>query len=358
MSAREAQARPARYPLVDLARVLAFASVVVLHVVSPDGAGETANVLARWGVPYFFMVAGYFASGKDPYRVGRGLRKALGVALLAVALYLVLQVAGLWDAGPVFGLTTLLEPEALRSFLVYGSVPFAYHLWFLFGLVYAYVFYVAWESCRFPHVALYVMGLLLFALRTVTFETGGSPDSLGDLGEVAHSWYFVGIPMFVLGVLLRDLALRGLRVPVPLLVLGAVAGAWGACREEACFGLQEVYVGSAVSALCVLGLCTRFSAPALLRAPGLSAYLSLGSSPTMWAYVLHLAMIGWVSRLAPALAADQWALYGVVVVCSLAAGTLIGALARQVASALRGALARDGAVRGAHAAGAAEGDGR
>lgn len=323
-------ARVERFPLVDLARVAAFAGVLVLHVISPAGVGVTANILSRWAVPYFFMVTGFFSLGKGPQRLGHGLRRALLLALVASALYLALQRLGLWWSGGVpLGVAELRALAVSPSFAIYNSVPFAYHLWFLFSLVYVYAFFVLWESCSFPRWSLYLLALALFALRVHDFEIAGSPEPLGDLGEVSHCWYFVGVPMFAAGLALRDLARRGLRAPVPVLLAGLALGVGLSFVEYESFGLQEVYVGTPLVSLCVLGLCTRFSARSLSDVPLLSQVLALGSAPTLYAYVVHLAVLDWVRALWPAQAsASEWWTYGVTLALSLLLGVLLAALAR------------------------------
>ena len=320
--------RGARYPLVDAARIAAFAGVLVLHVISPADVGITANILSRWAVPYFFMVVGFFSFGKEPGKLGKGLRHALFLALVAAGLYIVLQHYGLWWSGGALVTAEYLGQLALTpSFFVYNSVPFAYHLWFLFSLVYVYAFYVLWESCGYPRWALYVLAVLLFALRTNQFELAGSPEPLGDLGEVSHCWYYVGIPMFAAGLALRGLKERGVRLPVLLLVAGLALGVWFSFAEYERFGLQEVYVGTPIIAFCALGVCTRFSLPSLGRVPVLRQLLALGSAPTMYAYVVHLVVLDWVRYLWPAEAASEWWTYGVTLAISLGAGFVLAAVA-------------------------------
>lgn len=323
--------RGVRYPLVDVARIAAFAGVLVLHVISPAGVGITANILSRWAVPYFFMVAGFFSFGKEPRKLGRGLRHAIFLAFVAAGLYIALQHYGLWWSGGALVTVEYLGQLALTpSFFVYNSVPFAYHLWFLFSLAYVYAFYVLWESCGYPRWALYVLAALLFALRTTQFELAGSPEPLGDLGEVSHCWYYVGIPMFAAGLALRGLWERGVRLPVPLLVAGLALGVWLSFAEYGRFGLQEVYVGTPIVAFCALGVCTRFSLPSLGRVPVLGRLLALGSAPTMYAYVVHLAVLDWVRYLWPAEAASEWWTYGVTLAISLGAGFILAAFASGV----------------------------
>lgn len=47
----------------DLFKWVAALFVLLLHVPFPGDVGGTVRMFARWAVPFFFMVSGYFTYG-------------------------------------------------------------------------------------------------------------------------------------------------------------------------------------------------------------------------------------------------------------------------------------------------------
>ena len=62
---------------LDMVKAICAYAVVLLHVHFPGSAGIIANVLARFAVPVFFMVSGYFCFRGDDtefIRTGKKIR--------------------------------------------------------------------------------------------------------------------------------------------------------------------------------------------------------------------------------------------------------------------------------------------
>ena len=74
----------------DLFKWAAALFVLLLHVPFPGDVGGTVRMFARWAVPFFFMVSGYFTYGavqrEDAGRLVRRIRRLLrfGVAFCLV----------------------------------------------------------------------------------------------------------------------------------------------------------------------------------------------------------------------------------------------------------------------------------
>lgn len=109
-------------PALDGFRLVAAVLVVAIHTgplasVSPGADFWLTRVLARLAVPFFFMVTGHFLAQKDWQGTGRLWRRTALVYLVAVLLYLPLN---LYNGGfsPV---------EWLQKLLMDGTF---YHLWY------------------------------------------------------------------------------------------------------------------------------------------------------------------------------------------------------------------------------------
>ena len=133
---------------LDMVKAICAYAVVLLHVHFPGNAGITANVLARFAVPVFFMVSGYFCFRGDDtefIRTGKKIRHVLKLILVAF------PVCCLWEliqnhidgASQKEWLEALVSGEHIRQFLLYNnSSQVKWHLWFLPALLYCYLLFV------------------------------------------------------------------------------------------------------------------------------------------------------------------------------------------------------------------------
>ena len=75
----------------DLFKWAAALFVLLLHVPFPGDVGGTVRMFARWAVPFFFMVSGYFTYGavqrEDAGRLVRRMRRLLRIFVPAAGFY-------------------------------------------------------------------------------------------------------------------------------------------------------------------------------------------------------------------------------------------------------------------------------
>lgn len=121
-------------------KAFAAIGVVLIHFSFPGDFGRIIQLLARFGVPFFFMVSGYFCykSGYD-FTMRNAIKKSIHItkiAAVAVAIYLIGNVVlnGFQAAINELSLSNILK-------LIIFNAPqmTSAHLWFLFALIYAYI---------------------------------------------------------------------------------------------------------------------------------------------------------------------------------------------------------------------------
>ena len=75
----------------DLFKWVAALFVLLLHVPFPGDVGGTVRMFARWAVPFFFMVSGYFTCNTvrrgDTGRLVRRVRRLAGIYIPAACFY-------------------------------------------------------------------------------------------------------------------------------------------------------------------------------------------------------------------------------------------------------------------------------
>jgi surface polysaccharide O-acyltransferase-like enzyme len=189
---------------LDALRLLAAWEVVILHVpydALPDWLAIGMRLQARWAVPYFFIVSGYFLSHRlaDPARPDA-----------RPAIYRLIWMFGLWSV--LYIPVILLQHDArevfrrllFQSFIYTGTVT---HLWFLSALVLGFLILLFCFHYRLEKFLPLASALIfLHVLMAGTYDVFGIKFPFEY--ETARHW--TSVPFMFMGVLL---ARRG---PPPL----------------------------------------------------------------------------------------------------------------------------------------------
>ena len=317
---RTASRKPRNHAL-DLMRVVAFCGVVSLHTVTPDGPLSVAmNVLARFAVPFFFAIAGFFSLGATAATIARRLRHAAALCASGVAIYAVTALIGLtptWsDLAQLGGGWRALA----KNFVLWNDYPAAYPLWFLFALLYVYACYGA--IARFSIRVEYLVGggVALFVARVLLAECSGA---IAPLGMQVRSWLLSGVPHFCLGLLLRRHEETLRKLAPGRIALLAFAGCVCCAVECARFGLQEGYVGTVAIVVACFAACLAYPLTSLGSTP--LVRLLRGGDVCLIAYLVHYVVISMLDKLSQipvlgVLGTLDPLRFMLVIVCSLAMG--------------------------------------
>lgn len=188
-------------------------SVVFIHCMFPSWLGVFVCGLARFAVPLFFMVSGYYlrhAGMMDQQEKARVRKKIVhigGVLAASVVLYLLWTLLRHFLMGgrqAVFDdISALFQPRQLFATLVLNDFTvIGGHLWFLAALLYCYLLLLKFGSRALDDTAcwsiplllgMHVFGRLACALLEI--------DSF--LGIPVYIWFrnwlFMALPFFIAG---------------------------------------------------------------------------------------------------------------------------------------------------------------
>lgn len=150
-----------RNSTVDLARLLASFFIVAVHVGYyadyPQYVGEIFRGSARWALPLFFLITGYFIGVSREANFPKRINKILGIFVISSILFIPYAILKKMEQGPV-ALSQIASDIFSSDSLVYGDY---FHLWFLPSLIIGMLLTkFAIDNFR-PAVALWLSGLLL-----------------------------------------------------------------------------------------------------------------------------------------------------------------------------------------------------
>lgn len=207
---------------IDLGRVLGCFFIILLHQSAADygAAGKVSDILdqlARWAVPFFFIMTGYFTrfdTGPNAV-IQRSVTRIVPLYLFWLVLYIT------WaDQETV----RLADPVWLIGALIYGGPGF--HLWFLPSLVVCVsIAAILLHIGRFRVLlatagALYLIGLALGSYETVV----SSDEFIQKTARLnTRSGPFFGLIFIAMGAWLRAHPIRLSIGQTLLVVLAGIA---------------------------------------------------------------------------------------------------------------------------------------
>lgn len=202
---------------------IACVSVVFLHCTFPSWIGVFVCGLARFAVPLFFIVSGYYLwrPGMSQEQVEKRIRnksRHIGFVLLASsALYLSWTIfrEGLTHGSrsvPSFLKGLLQMRQLFAAFVLNDFTAIGGHLWFLAALLYGYLilgFVIRRKGMEyFSESRIYRYAAFLLSAHVigrVLFALAKSDDLLGiPVYLWSRNWLFMGIPFMLSGCWMRE----------------------------------------------------------------------------------------------------------------------------------------------------------
>lgn len=267
-------------------KLVAAVFVVFLHAPFPEGFGSFISCLARFAVPLFFAISGWFSYRVEGNRLAKRLvhlwkLEGLGVLIYGgyrflIALYLGWGWQGGWQA-------VTFPKEKLLRWLVLNVDPYAGHLWYLSAAAMCYLVLLGHGKLgRKSYRPLYVLAAMLLAAHFAMGEFAWFTGIWVDY-RVYRSGIFLGLPMFLMGMCLREhreQLRRLLRGRELWFLLGGVGVS---LLEWLTLGGAELYLGTVLAVAALLLLAD--------RKPGEGRDLSRFGRMSTTIYLLHLMVL-------------------------------------------------------------------
>ena len=256
------------------ARGAACIMVVFIHCVFPARAGEIVMAAARFAVPLFFAMSGYFFIDPDTFSCpDRSVRKEKIRKAAAVRIKKLLPaLAAVWCIYTVYACVyEVLSGGSLKSLwaqklapaeivrlivfnsgrLVWDPVYIYDFMWFLFAMLYIYALVYVFAG-KMPAAALPVCILLMCGLYTGYLCQIVYPFRFMGIGittwYVLRNWLFVGLPFFLLGFNIRHLLKGAGSKYTVLFILMIPLGILMEIMEYLKAGNHDIYFGSLLTA--------------------------------------------------------------------------------------------------------------
>lgn len=213
---------------------LACMGIVLVHCRFPQAPGAIITAFARSGIPFFFMLSGYYTFYADRETTlavtGRRIKKTVQLLAAAMLLYIAWRfLPKLFSGGITEAFlwlkTALFQQQNIIDFLLLNVTDSVNGvLWYIPAALYVYLLFGILVKLRVSKKALYILAIILLIVNLTLCELGSV------LGFGIHlKWYrnflLTGFPFFMLGHYLHKKEkeiqlLSNKNIPVLIAVLG------------------------------------------------------------------------------------------------------------------------------------------
>lgn len=275
-----------RNKIIDLFRVFACALVIFCHTTySYQGINKIFTTMELFSMPYFYMVSGYFCYYSEDIRgkelINKYLSKIKHICFLIIMALVLEFVYSLLTIGR---LQINISTENIL-YLIGSNACYFYSksqpLWFLFSLIYVYIFFCLLVLCRVQFKNLFYIASVLFVILFILqflFAKGYFTNNF-----VYRNWLFEGVPIMIIGMLLRknaDKFIMKKRNIVGLLMSGIILLF---CESYLNIGFEVTICGIFLAGLIIL-----FSINCDFQFKTTDILSWLGAKCTLIAYIIHL----------------------------------------------------------------------
>ncbi len=196
---------------LELAKLLAACFVVFIHAPFPGTLGSVVTCMARFAVPFFFAVSGYYSLGIGEKRLKKRILHLLKLHLITAVICVAMNCVAKWQspADLQYYLRHEILPDARQwtRWLILQVNPYGGHLWYLSSLLLCYGVLLAYEKFMAGEAGkngpLYGAGAVLLAVFLV-LSTFMKMEGMDVPFKVYRNGWLLGLPMFLMGMFLHE----------------------------------------------------------------------------------------------------------------------------------------------------------
>lgn len=269
---------------LELLKLFASYMVVFIHVLFYGEFGEIIDALARFAVPLFFLVSGFFSYKITPEKIKKRIKHIASLLIFSTVLYTVANVTGALFVNGASGVIAYfrdwISPLNFIKLLAVNVPASSSHLWYLSAMIYVYAIYYYATVHSFNEKKLMIVSFSLLGIHIVLGEFL-SVFGVAVPNIVVRNFALMGIPFFVLGLAAKKHENKIRNVPVCVAVIAALAGVAETVLSRHFFGKNELYIGSL---LILFAMVTAFVKGSDVRYP---PCLNSWTACSTYIYILH-----------------------------------------------------------------------
>lgn len=283
-----------RNQIVDVFKIIAALFVIFLHFPFPGYLGKIVFSIARFAVPFFFIVSGYYYSKEDKgvqlSRTGSKIQHIILLLLVAEFVRFVQCLLNNYDSQCSFSSnakSVIIERLSDYRSEIWRAISFtplfSYSAWFLVQLIAVYILYAVITRYKLFRVSknifltCFVFGFFLIRIC-----------NLMSIDLPPYSDYFIlfmGVPFFSFGYYLKEYSYIP-KAKTPVLAGLLLSGAILSVLESVVISTADVFFGSLIIDFALTALFIRFADVSMKTIIG-QLLSFLGNKICLYVYILH-----------------------------------------------------------------------
>lgn len=277
--------------------------IVLVHCRFPSVPGAVITAFARSGIPFFFMLSGYYTFYTDRETTlavtGRRIKKSFWLLMAAMLLYIAWRILPKLLSGGITEVflwleTSLFQQQIIIDFLLLNVTDCVNGvLWYIPAALYVYLLFGILVKAGGKGKTLYIAAVILLVMNLVLCELG-TVLGLGIHLKWYRNFLFTGFPFFMLGHYLhkkeKEIQLiKNKKIPLLIALLGGAM----ILLESWLVGNALLYIGNVVF---VTGLYLFAIQNSLCKKGSLMG--QIGSKLYLYIYISQVAVIEVMDKLA------------------------------------------------------------
>lgn len=191
---------------LDLLKTISSFMIVCIHFKFPGEFGHFITIIARFAVPIFFMISGYFSYNNSLEKIKNKTLHIIKLYLLGFVIYFCFNIGtNLFSCNfkDIFDyLSSYFNIRNIACFLLFNDSITVLHIWFLAALTYCYVIQYFIFKLKIKDKIVYVISCILLLVNLI-FGAGLSCVGIELPLCLIRNFLFMGFPFFVFGQFIR-----------------------------------------------------------------------------------------------------------------------------------------------------------
>ena len=240
---------------------LACLAIVWMHTNSGGTVNQVIVCMARFGIPIFFMVSGYFTYKDNELDYTKVLTKKIIHILKLIVIATLVYIVWQWVAEPLIktghipniinNIEKSVQNLNIFNILVLNINPFCGILWFWFlnALLYCYLIWLIIAKVKDKRV-IYILAIAILFIGIIARAFIQYNHTIPEEVNINYfrNWFFMGLPFFTIGYLIHNYQERIVKIFKPkYMIVAAIIGMVMSFVERLVVPL-EVFVGTVIVA--------------------------------------------------------------------------------------------------------------
>lgn len=232
---------------LELIKLFASYMVVFIHVIFSGKIGTLMETLARFAVPFFFLISGFYSYRISPQKIKERTQKIVNLIILATVVYTLFNIfvrlsnGGLNDVSAYF--SKYVDVRTLFKLIVFNVPISSEYLWYLFAMLYVYAIFYFAIKFRISDKIIFIISISIILLQILL---GEALSVFGILlpGLLVRNFAVMGISFFVLGLFVKKYEHKFLHISNSVILFSIIIGILESIVSRYFFGKKEIYIGS------------------------------------------------------------------------------------------------------------------